>query len=107
VRKAGSQKRERYCWRTYFKVLGVLFLREFSQLFCPQRRHVGHTKFSTFGFANSIGRFRETLTAQLRQKMDGDELGRTPCVVPYLAWGTIGNHLPTERIYGRAASEKA
>jgi len=37
-----------------FKVLEVLFLEKFSQLFCLQRRHVGHTNFGTWGLANSI-----------------------------------------------------
>ncbi len=37
-----------------FKVLGVLFLGKSSQLFCLQRRHVGHTNFGTWGLTNSI-----------------------------------------------------
>src|SRR5262245_65757644 len=52
-----SQKTEGYCWRTYFKVLGVLFLGEVSPAFLPSRRHVGHTNFGTSGFANSIRPF--------------------------------------------------
>jgi hypothetical protein len=43
-----------YCWRIYFKVLEVLFLGKFPQLFCLQRRDVEHTNFRTWGFANSI-----------------------------------------------------
>jgi hypothetical protein len=32
------------------------FLRKFSTLFCLPRRQVGYTNFSTFEFANSIGK---------------------------------------------------
>jgi len=32
-------------------------LGKFPQLFCLQRRHVGHTNFSTWGLANSIPNF--------------------------------------------------
>jgi hypothetical protein len=58
-----SQKRVGYCWRTPFKVLGVLFPGKFPQLFCLQRRHVGHINFGTFEFANSIGWVCETAKA--------------------------------------------
>jgi hypothetical protein len=43
-----------YCWQIYFKVLEVLFLRQFPKRFCLPRRHMGYTNFSTSGFANSI-----------------------------------------------------
>jgi hypothetical protein len=43
-----------YCWRISFKVLEVLFLRQFPKRFCLPRRHVGYTCFGTFEFANSI-----------------------------------------------------
>jgi len=56
------QRTARYCWRTSFKVLGVRFLGKFPQLFCIPRRHVGHTNFGTFEFANSIPPFFETLS---------------------------------------------
>src|SRR4030095_6969702 len=36
------------------KVLEVLFLASVSKRFCLPRRHVGHTHFGTFEFANSI-----------------------------------------------------
>jgi hypothetical protein len=59
-RRALYQKTVGYCWRTPFKVLGVLFPGKFPQLFCLQRRHVGHINFGTFEFANSIRRFVDT-----------------------------------------------
>ena len=63
------QRTARYCWRTSFKVLGVRFLGKFPQLFCIPRRHVGHTNFGTFEFANSIGTLFATLDFQQTEKM--------------------------------------
>ena len=42
-------------------------MRKFPQLFCLQRRHVGHTDFGTWGLANSIRPFaaHETKRAML------------------------------------------
>src|SRR5215813_11412106 len=73
--KDKSHLSSRYCWRTYFKVLGVLFLGEVSQLFCLQRRHVGHTTFGTGGFANSIPPLNETLKARRHRHSLGEWSG--------------------------------
>ena len=37
-----------YCWRTYFKVLGVLFLGEVSPAFLPSKKACGTHKFRHF-----------------------------------------------------------
>src|SRR5262249_52767899 len=43
-----SHLTERYCWRTYFKVLGVLFLGEVSPAFWPSKKACGTHKFRHF-----------------------------------------------------------
>ena len=38
-----------YCWRTYFKVLEVLFLASVSYAFLPSKQACGTHKFRHFG----------------------------------------------------------
>src|SRR5262245_49926717 len=42
------------------KVLVVPFSGKFPELFCLQRRHVGHTNFGTWGWPTVSGRFRDS-----------------------------------------------
>jgi hypothetical protein len=43
------QKTTRYCWRTYFKVLGVLFLGKISPAFSPSKKACGTHQFRHLG----------------------------------------------------------
>src|SRR6266446_10460283 len=44
-----SHLTEGYCWRIYFKVLGVLFLGEVSPAFLPSKKACGTHKFRHLG----------------------------------------------------------
>ena len=50
-----NQKDIRYCWRTYFKVLGVLFPGAVSSAFLPSKKACWTHQCRHFGLANSIG----------------------------------------------------
>src|SRR5215813_13227747 len=56
-RKRSLEKRRDTVGQLTSKFQAYFFLGKFAQLFCLQRRHVGHTNFGTWGLANSI-RFR-------------------------------------------------
>ena len=43
-----ARKTSRYCWRTSFKVLEVLFLRKVSSAFLPSKKACGIHKFRHF-----------------------------------------------------------
>src|SRR6266567_5438652 len=64
------------------KFYEYFLLGKFSQLFCLQRRHVGHTNFGAGGLANSIRRFSETSSGLNLRVYGSDHEGRKPTVPP-------------------------
>src|SRR5215813_7066189 len=56
-RKRSLEKRRDTVGQLTSKFQAYFFSGKFAQLFCLQRRHVGHTNFGTWGLVNSISPF--------------------------------------------------
>src|SRR5205823_9554455 len=77
-----------YCWPTFFKVLGVLFLGEVSLAFWPSKKACWAHQFQYWGLANSISRF----LARCRKRTPAITLWMMPLPRMPIMWVNRGSH---------------